>query len=166
MGPGTSKRRHARCLICSGVFLALTVATALDSLTVFLDPQYELQKFVYHRKDESRWERTVFYGQLEHIVKCIIPICPALRITEPRLLLLALVTPCITEGGDATKHLITYQKMKPSPQVIDLNAISSVVGRFPYGTINGKFAIVDRSTSWARTVFVNDQVHSIDGGET
>jgi hypothetical protein len=120
-------------------------------IMIFLNPQHELNKFAYHQKDRSGWERTVFYGQLEHIIECVIPICPALRITERRLLLLALVTECITEGGNATQHLIT--------QVIDLNAISSVVGRFPYGTINGRFAIVDRSTCWARTVFVDDHVY-------
>ena len=71
----------------------------------------------------------------------------------------------MTEGGDATQHPITYEKMKSSAQVIDLNAISSLVGRFPYGTVNGCFAIVDRSTGWARTVFVDDHAHSDKGGE-
>jgi hypothetical protein len=76
---------------------------------------------------------------------------------SPRLFLLALVTDCMTNGGDGTTDLVSFTSMKSSSRLIDLNAIQNVVGRFQLG--NGpsrRWAIIDRSSNWARTVFVDD----------
>ena len=50
------------------------------------------------------------------------------------------------------KALTSYVK------VVDLTAICTVVGRIRIGTANPRWAIIDRSGNWARTVFTDDSL--------
>ncbi|KAH7337926.1 hypothetical protein B0J17DRAFT_405313 [Rhizoctonia solani] len=75
--------------------------------------------------------------------------------------LLARVLECKTDGTDAAgprARSVKYTRMASSPDIIDVNTISAVVGRVHCE--NNQWAIVDRSSSGARTQFVDD-----DGNE-
>lgn len=100
--------------------------------------------------------RQVCYGRLEEIVVCSLSTIdfwgPALQ-GQKRLL--AHITPCATNGKDATSEVTSYHAMTTSI-ITDLRTISAVVGRIQ---TRGRWAIVDRSEQLARTVFV-------DGGES
>ena len=57
--------------------------------------------------------------------------------------------------------LVSFTSMRLSSHPINLNAIQNVVGRFQLR--NGpsrRWAIIDRSSNWARTVFVDDNVNN------
>ncbi|CUA77659.1 hypothetical protein RSOLAG22IIIB_12749 [Rhizoctonia solani] len=71
--------------------------------------------------------------------------------------LLARVRECNTDGNDAADpraHLVTYTELS-SPDIIHAKAISAVIGRVSCG--GNTWAIVDRSSSGARTQFVDDE---------
>jgi hypothetical protein len=95
------------------------------------------------------------------ILEIIIPPNPSLRTMEPRRFILALVSDCKTDGKDAAKDTVTFTKIGPCA-VVDLAAICAVVGCFKYGSVEEKWAIVDRSTDYARTDFKEDDVELSD----
>jgi hypothetical protein len=70
-------------------------------------------------------------------------------------MLLALITPCVTKGLDASKALTLY-KRTTTEVITDIQAISSVVGRV---LSDGRWGIIDRSNDYARTEFIpqNDE---------
>ncbi|KDN33419.1 hypothetical protein RSAG8_13489, partial [Rhizoctonia solani AG-8 WAC10335] len=71
--------------------------------------------------------------------------------------LLARVRECNTDGNDAADprvRLVTYTEIS-SPDIIHANAISAAIGRVNCG--GNVWAIVDRSSSGARTQFVDDE---------
>lgn len=79
--------------------------------------------------------------------------------------LLAVITGCKTPGNaDATNYgeLVTYQEMDASSHVIDLNAVVCSVGRFHIGGAYPRWAIIDRSDSMARPVFVDQDEDALD----
>ena len=78
-----------------------------------------------------------------------------------RTVLLAVITPCVTLGKDATREVTTY--LKTTTQVVtDLCTISSVVGRV---WTQNRWGIVDRSEETLRTEFVpsNMEAFSLPG---
>lgn len=69
---------------------------------------------------------------------------------------LALVTPCRTDGNNATETLTGYPDGpagKDAPRFVDLNSVECTVGRIR--SRNGWF-IIDRSAGLARTSFVDE----------
>ena len=74
--------------------------------------------------------------------------------------LLAVITPCVTQGKDATEELVFYSKTT-TQIVTDLQTISGVVGR---AKKRGMWGIIDRSNSMVHPVFVEEGIN-IDGNE-
>jgi len=107
--------------------------------------------------------REIFYGQLDLILEFNVPNHnfwgPEFR---GKTVLLAVITPCITLGKDATKEVTTY--MQTTTQVVtDLCTISSVIGRV---WTRNRWGIVDRSEESSRTEFIpsNMEVFDLPGG--
>ncbi|KAG8927712.1 hypothetical protein FRC01_007055 [Tulasnella sp. 417] len=103
------------------------------------------------------WERTVYYGQLHYLIDFVMPtiIFDKKRHKERRHVL-AFVTPCNTNGSDATKALTAYSDSpagRSPSRFIDLNCVECAVGRIK--SRNAWF-IVDRSGGLARTSFIDE----------
>ena len=60
---------------------------------------------------------------------------------------------CETDGLDATLGPVTYTEMRGSTAIIELNAISCVVGRVKVGT-GRRWGIIDRSKGLVRPAFI------------
>ena len=107
--------------------------------------QYEILTY-----DASTAE--VCYGRLERILQLTLSDSQFWRHYAGKTVLLALIKPCKTFGKDAT-ITATYYTEEAAPIITDVRAISSVVGRVKS---RGKWAIIDRSTAYARTEFVQE----------
>jgi len=59
------------------------------------------------------------------------------------MFLLAVITGCETNGVDATKAWASFNKFETTLQIVDLNAIGSVVGRIHSGTAIPQWVIID-----------------------
>ena len=79
-------------------------------------------------------------------------------------MLLAVITPCVTFGKDATREVTTY-KQTAAQVVTDLCTVSSVVGRI---WTRNRWGIVDRSDESSRTEFVpsNMETLRLPGGDS
>ncbi|OSD00420.1 hypothetical protein PYCCODRAFT_1469318 [Trametes coccinea BRFM310] len=98
--------------------------------------------------------RKVHYGQLQAVLEC--PLDPLQKIWADlggNTLLLALITPCKTNDKDATRELTLCDGYR-AQVVVDLRSIQAVVGRV---ASRGRFGIVDRSGTYARTTFTPDE---------
>ncbi|KAE9390937.1 hypothetical protein BT96DRAFT_1001778 [Gymnopus androsaceus JB14] len=94
----------------------------------------------------------VFYGRLDNIVTCIIPDMPFWEDDlRGKLRILAFITPCQTEGQDATKGAVEYKRLT-AQVVLDLQTISAAVGRVH---TRGRYGIIDRSSTSSSTTFVD-----------
>jgi hypothetical protein len=102
----------------------------------------------------SVFESRCFYGQLHHILVCRLPADP-LFAPQPTTRLLAAVQRCDTGSADATLQQVTYTTMRPQTEVIELTAISCVVGRVKIGT-GKRWGIIDQSKGLVRPAFVDD----------
>ena len=90
--------------------------------------------------------------------------------SKRRMFLLALVSRCITAGGgDATMEPVTYERMESSTQFIDLMSVQGVVGWSKVATDREtgptRWAIIDRSSDYARTVFTDDALAGQEGND-
>jgi hypothetical protein len=94
--------------------------------------------------------RTIFYGRLEQILQYEVPNKKFWGIFRGETRLLAVITPCITNGRDATKDLTTYTDTT-TQIVTDLQAVQCVVGRVQ---TRNRWGIVDRSSDSSRTEFI------------
>ena len=81
-----------------------------------------------------------------------------------KTVLLAVITPCVTLGKDATKEVTTYTKTT-TQVVTDLCTISSVIGR---AWTRNRWGIVDRSEESLRTEFLSSNMEALDlpGGDS
>lgn len=96
--------------------------------------------------------RVIFYGSLDMILEFNVPDEPFWGSMRGQTRLLAAITPCVTNGADAAKKLVTYRAT--TAQIItDLQAISNVIGRVK---TRNWWGIVDRSGDYSRTIFVDD----------
>ncbi|KAF8590237.1 hypothetical protein K439DRAFT_1628130 [Ramaria rubella] len=107
-----------------------------------------------HPKKRSVVEPRCFYGQLQQILVCTLPAHELFRL-QPRRRLLALVHTCETNGFDTTLGLVTYTKVRSHTDVIELTAISCVMGRVQVGC-GKQWGIIDRSRYPARPTFIED----------
>ena len=108
--------------------------------------------------------REIFYGRLDLILEFDVPNYkfwgPEFR---GKTVLLAVITPCVTLGKDATREVTTY--MQTTTQVVtDLRTISSVIGRVQ---TRNRWGIVDRSEETSRTEFIpsNMEVFNLPDGD-
>ena len=103
--------------------------------------------------------REIFYGRLDLILEFDIPNSdfwtPEFR---GMTVLLAVITPCITLGKDATKEVTTYTQTT-TQIVTDLRAISAVIGRV---WTRNRWGIVDRSEETSRTEFIPSNMEVFD----
>lgn len=67
-----------------------------------------------------------------------------------------MITGCNTNGADATIDCVSFDKFESTVQIVDLNAVGSVVGRMQCGTADSRWVVIDRSPELARTVFTDD----------
>lgn len=117
-----------------------------------------------YRNAPSNFETQVRYGQLHSILVCELPKSNILRLLEPKVYLLAHITPCDTSvrrgGGevwpDATQEVVSYKNTMTSI-IVDVSAVEVVVGRVEYGIAEKKWGIIDRSGEGARTTFVDQE---------
>ncbi|TFK33524.1 hypothetical protein BDQ12DRAFT_766734, partial [Crucibulum laeve] len=121
---------------------------------------YELEVVLTKKKSSKSstaltTTREIFYGQLEQILVCELPehdfwgpdFAGTTRI-------LALITPCVTNGLDAVVKITKYST-QTTPVITDIRTISSVVGRI---FTQGSWGIIDRSTGYSRTEFLPSDV--------
>lgn len=101
---------------------------------------------------DQKTSRVIFYGSLDMILEFNVPEDPFWGNMQGQTRLLAAITPCVTNGGDAAKKLTSYRTT--TTQIItDLQAISSVVGRVQ---TRKWWGIIDRSGDYSRTIFIDD----------
>jgi hypothetical protein len=103
--------------------------------------------------------REIFYGRLDLILEFDIPNAnfwsPEFRGTT---VLLAIITPCITLGKDATKEVTMYTQTT-TQIVTDLRTISALIGRV---WTRKRWGIVDRSEDTSRTEFIPSNMDIFD----
>jgi hypothetical protein len=98
-------------------------------------------------------------------MECQLPDDSAFGAFRGKLRLLAHITPCKTDGKDATQELTLY-RTETAPIITDLATIRAVIGRVQ--TTGGlgtqkRWGIIDRSTALARTTFEDEELS--DGDE-
>lgn len=105
--------------------------------------------------------RTIFYGRLERILKCQLNEDKLWGDFKRKLYVLAVITPCITHGLDATRELTIYSKMTTAV-VTDLCTVQCVIGRIQ---VNSLWGIIDQSDKAVRTEFVSNSDEESDEDE-
>ncbi|KAJ7687259.1 hypothetical protein B0H17DRAFT_939592, partial [Mycena rosella] len=100
--------------------------------------------------EDDAWIPRVFYGRLEEILVCKLPEDPFWVYMSDTTRLLAVITPCLTLGKDATKEVAFYTLMS-APIVTDLATIVAVIGRVQS---RGDWLIIDRSGGLLHPEFV------------
>jgi hypothetical protein len=105
--------------------------------------------------------RTIFYGKLERILEYEIPDARFWGVLRGKTRLLAVITPCVTKGKDATKQVTIYNDT--STQIVtDLQAVECVVGRV---LTRNEWGIIDRSGDSTRTEFIPSNMYSFSLSE-
>ncbi|KAF8507911.1 hypothetical protein BU17DRAFT_20314, partial [Hysterangium stoloniferum] len=79
------------------------------------------------RKSEPTEIQQVFYGQIHYIISLKLSSCAELNIPDTPCSLLACISPCITNGKDATESLTSYNRTS-TEIFINLRTINCVVG--------------------------------------
>jgi hypothetical protein len=107
----------------------------------------------------------VLYGRVEKVIQCQLPDDPAtFGDFSGKLRLFAYITPCKTDGKDASQELTFYHN-ETAPIITDLTTIQAVVGRVQTtgGMTNRKqWGIIDRSTALVRTAFGHEDLSDAD----
>lgn len=113
--------------------------------------------FLEYSRSHKREVVTVFYGRIESFWVCHLP--PTAWTSVPQIHVLALFTACShTNGKDATKELVTYEKYT-APRFIDASTIQASVGRVQMKKDKNIWAIVDRSGVYASTIISDLEPH-------
>jgi len=86
---------------------------------------------------------TIGYGQLDKILVCAVDHNNVYRDLRAKTLILALITPCKTDGNDAPNLLPDTKSLNfAAPVIMDIRCIKAVVGRVQ---TRGEIFIIDRS---------------------
>ncbi|KAJ7266112.1 hypothetical protein C8J57DRAFT_1469942 [Mycena rebaudengoi] len=112
--------------------------------------------------DEGDMEE-LFYGQLDQILVCDLPVDRLLGDLSGKRCLLAVLIPCATGGRDATQEILSYNHTTTTI-VTDIRTVHAVVGRFK---TRGKWVIVDRTAGLIKPEFVpsSEAKEQEDGAE-
>lgn len=100
----------------------------------------------------------VLYGRLRYIVEFEFPAFPraGADFAVPKMHRLACIQPCkLLNPGDATIQVVEHSEMQDTPVFVHIGVVECTVGRVK--TTRG-WSIVDRSSEWARTVFIAEDV--------
>ena len=117
--------------------------------------QYEVEV----ENGDGAVSREIFYGRLELILECDIPDGKFWgRDLRGTTVILAVITPCVTMGKDATKQMTTYQHTT-TQMVTDLRAISALIGRVQ---TRNRWGIIDRSEESSRTEFIPSHMEAFN----
>ena len=104
---------------------------------------------------------------MEKVVECQLPDDPAFGAFRGKLRLLAHITPCKTDGKDATQEL-TFYRTETALIVTDLATIRAVIGRVQTRggpSTSRHWGIIDRSTTLAKTNFDDGDESSSEDDE-
>src|SRR5260370_37397709 len=88
--------------------------------------------------------------------ECNLPPNPFSKNSTTETLLLAVITTCDTDGCDAMMEPTYFKSVNSYIEIMDLRAICAVVGCIKVGTIDLQWGVINRSSSWARTVFMDN----------
>ncbi|KAJ3485684.1 hypothetical protein NLI96_g4778 [Meripilus lineatus] len=103
-------------------------------------------------------EPRTFYGQLKNLYTVqLIRLVPSYPASEPSLFILAAIKTCAISRIHPTLDIHYYEKEGPL-EVMDVTSIQCLVGRVRDGDT---WAIVDRSGSLSRAVYVNDDEETL-----
>jgi len=105
---------------------------------------------IYALTDKSQPINTIGYGQLDKILVCEVDHNNVYKDLRAKTLILALITPCKTDGNDASESIVGYKEFA-APVIMDIRSIKAVVGRVQ---TRGEIFIIDRSVK--PTAFHND----------
>jgi hypothetical protein len=105
------------------------------------------------KDDESNEiQNIIHYGELHLVLDCFLDDQEMWGEMKSKRHLLAVITPCKTDGKDATKVVTEYTKLY-KPIVTDLQAVQCVIGR---AQRRGKtWGIIDRSMDETRPEFIS-----------
>lgn len=109
----------------------------------------------------------MLYGRVEKVIQCQLPNDPAFGVFNGKLRLFTYITPCKTDGKDASQEL-TFYYTETAHIITNLTTIRAVVGRVQTtgGMTNRKqWGIIDRSTALVRTAFEHEDLSDIDDGD-
>ncbi|KAF9230875.1 hypothetical protein BU15DRAFT_56778 [Melanogaster broomeanus] len=106
-------------------------------------------RFEVEYEEHSNIISLVNYGRLERIIVCSLPNNHFWRDLAGRTIIIVLVTPCQTNGTDATQGFTSYNR-KLATIATDLRNVKAVVGRFK---TRGEWVIIDRSGAYAQPLF-------------
>jgi hypothetical protein len=101
---------------------------------------------------------------VEKVIECQLPDDPAFGVFRGKLRLLAHITPCKTDGKDATQEL-TFYRTETAPIITDLATIQAVIGRVPTRggpSTQRHWGIIDRSGALAKTNFHDEEEDTSD----
>jgi hypothetical protein len=96
-------------------------------------------------------QHNIHYGKLHRILECVLDGQEIWGEMKGKRQLLAVITPCKTDGKDATKLVAEYTKSQET-LVTDLQVVQCVIGRVCRGKIWG---VIDRSMDEARPEFLS-----------
>ena len=138
-------------LLLGWVFDCTLMLLIRHSLTAI--PQYEVAVDSNPRVcQKTPLIRQICYGILHEILVCTLPTSNFLGTNTPTTHLLALISNCGTHE-DAAITQASFMSLSEMTQIIALASVSSVCGRFRYGTTSPWWAIVDHSIELTRPIF-------------
>jgi hypothetical protein len=112
--------------------------------------------FARQKRHKPKFKLQTFYGQLQHLFAIrFTSACEALGLNEPTTIILAAIRTCIMDEGNTSPAGldIHYYSREGALHVLDATGIQCLVGRVKDGD---RWAIVDRSGSLARAVYLDD----------
>jgi hypothetical protein len=101
---------------------------------------------------DQRIQNNIHYGELQRILECFLDDQEMWEGMKGKRRLLAVITPCKTDGKDATKVVTEYVKLQGTI-VTDLQAVQCVVGR---ARRRNTWGIIDRGTDSTRPEFISE----------
>ncbi|PVF92456.1 hypothetical protein CPB86DRAFT_717445 [Serendipita vermifera] len=103
-------------------------------------------------------EKQITYGRFHHVIVFTLPALPnaGQGFSLPTIYRLACVRACRgLQGRDAAEQFVEFEGLEPIPAFVHVGVIECAVGRIR--TDHG-WSIIDRSSEWARTIFVSEDI--------
>ncbi|KAI0634465.1 hypothetical protein C8Q77DRAFT_1056771, partial [Trametes polyzona] len=121
--------------------------------------RYELlvDKNARYRNRPVILQKKTFVGQLQHILVVEVAAIPSANLPQlmPSTLLLGVVQQCLISDSQEILNIHYYKKLG-HVEVVDISTVQCVVGRVKLGR-GGEFAVIDRSGTLTRAVYMVDE---------
>jgi len=116
--------------------------------------QYEMlvDRNARYPKRPVMLEPQTFFGQLQHIFVIRLKASPVVGLSEDTTLILAAIRACADAKLKAENNIYYYSR-EGHLEVVDMECVQCLVGRVKDGN---SWAIIDRSESCARPIFMDD----------